>query len=194
MLAIGASTGGPQALATVLAALVPIRGYAVVIVQHLDQTFVPGFVEWLASATKAEVRSIQDGDQPESGTVHVACTADHLVITSSGDFHYVAAPAELVYRPSVDVLFDSLLASRVSPGVALLLTGMGRDGAAGMKALRDAGWKTIAQDQHSSIVWGMPGAAVKLNAADRVLPLSEIGPAVGQLIKSRIHTPGASHG
>jgi two-component system response regulator WspF len=185
MLAIGASTGGPQALAVVLAGLARPLDYSVVVVQHLDTLFVPGLVEWLTDEAKTSARQIEAGQRPMVGTIHVACTSDHLVLTAAGAFQYVREPAGHVYRPSVDVFFDSLLKARARPGVALLLTGMGRDGAAGMKALHQAGWKTIAQDQASSIVWGMPGAAVKLHAADQVLPLDRIGPAVSELISSR---------
>lgn len=184
MLAIGASTGGPQALATMLAGLARPLDFSVVVVQHLDKLFVPGLVEWLANETKTSVQQIEAGQRPAVGTIHVACTSDHLVLNAAGAFQYVREPACHVYRPSVDVFFDSLLRARARPGVALLLTGMGRDGAAGMKALHEAGWKTIAQNKASSIVWGMPGAAVQLCAADQVLPLDRIGPAASALMKS----------
>ena len=186
ILAIGASTGGPQALASVLRGLGGTLNYSVVIVQHLDQFFVPGLVEWLARETKRSLQQIEAGQRPQIGMIHVACTADHLVLASPGVFQYVREPTELVYRPSVDVFFDSLLKAQVRPGVALLLTGMGRDGAAGMRALRHGGWKTIAQDQATSVVWGMPGAAVQLQAADRVLPLDRIGPVVTEFMNTDI--------
>lgn len=184
LLAIGASTGGPQALTAVLSGISPTLDYSVVIVQHLDKVFVPGLVEWLAHETNTRVKPVEPGQSPTPGTVHVACTPDHLVLDAAGEFQYQGEPEDYVYRPSVDVFFNSLLKSSVRPGVALLLTGMGRDGAAGMKALQQAGWKTIAQDQDSSIVWGMPGAAVELQAADQVLPLNRIGPTISELMKT----------
>lgn len=184
LLAIGASTGGPQALAKVLGGLASLREYSAVIVQHLDPIFVPGLAEWLAHETNKQVRQAQAGMRPEGGVVYVACSPDHLVLDSSGAFQYSREPEENVYRPSVDVFFESLLSAPLRPGIALLLTGMGRDGAAGMKALRDAGWRTIAQDEASSIVWGMPGAAVRLQAADRVLPLTEIHHALTEWMSS----------
>lgn len=184
ILAIGASTGGPQALSAVLAGLNPPLDYSVVIVQHLDRIFVPGLVEWLTHETNTAVQSAEPGERPARGSVHVACTSDHLVLGAAGEFQYQREPEDLVYRPSVDVFFNSLLKSAVRPGVALLLTGMGRDGATGMKALNQAGWKTIAQDQATSIVWGMPGAAVQLQAADQVLPLDSIGPMISELMKT----------
>ena len=181
LLAIGASTGGPQALATVLGKLGPLPGFAVVIVQHLDPLFIPGLAEWLGHTTKMSVQPIEAGQRPQAGTIQLACTPDHLVLTSEGVFQYVRQPVDYVYRPSVDVFFESLLKARVQSGVALLLTGMGRDGAVGMKALNEAGWKTIAQDQETSIVWGMPGRAVQLHAADQVLPVDRIGPAISEM-------------
>jgi two-component system response regulator WspF len=191
LLVIGASTGGPHALSEVLAGIAPNEGFSTVVVQHLDQQFVPGLVEWLAQESKTKVRKIVAGDRPESGAIHVACTADHLTLSPGGVFQYVREPAEHVYRPSVDVFFESLLRARVRSGVALLLTGMGRDGATGMKALHDAGWRTIAQDRASSVVWGMPGAAVGLHAADEVLPLDRISGVVSEWMKSSIGQSGA---
>lgn len=183
ILAIGSSTGGPQALSTLLAGLSAPIDYSVVVVQHLDKLFVPGLVDWLAYVTKLPVHQIEPGLPPVTGSVGVASTADHLVLTNQGDFQYVRQPADHIHRPSVDVLFHSLAKTSAQPGVATLLTGMGRDGAAGMKALHDRGWKTIVQDQPSSIVWGMPGAAVKLGAVDHVLPLVDIGPQITKLMK-----------
>jgi two-component system response regulator WspF len=185
LLAIGASTGGPQALAKVLADLSPPLDYSVAIVQHLDELFVPGLVEWLSYETKMAVREIEAGQSLKSGVIGVASTRDHLVLNSHGVFQYVRDPVEQIHRPSVDVFFRSLAKAGVGRGVALLLTGMGRDGAAGMKSLRDSGWQTVAQDQQSSIVWGMPGAAVQLGAADRVLPLDRIGSAISEMMTNK---------
>ena len=182
IVAIGASTGGPQALATVLAGLSPPLNYSVVIIQHLDELFVPGLVEWLAYESKLPVQQIESGHPPMIGTISVACTPDHLVLTSAGVYQYIPEPAGHVHRPSIDVLFDSLASAGVQCGTAVLLTGMGRDGAVGMKTLKDSGWKTVAQDKQSSIVWGMPGAAVQLGAAEQVLPLDQIGPAISELM------------
>jgi two-component system response regulator WspF len=114
----------------------------------------------------------------KAGTVHVACTADHVRVNAEGRLVYTREPIECAHRPSVDVFFESLLHARVKPGVAVLLTGMGRDGAWGMKTLREAGWDTIVQDEATSVIWGMPGAAVQLQAAKRILPIDRIGPAL----------------
>jgi two-component system response regulator WspF len=190
LVAIGASTGGPQALVEVLSGMAPAPSRAVVIVQHVDRQFATGLAEWLEQATGWPVHTADAGGAVEPGTAAVACTDDHLVLDGAGRFRYVREPAEEPYRPSVDVFFDSLLRARVAPGAAVLLTGMGRDGATGLLAMREAGWHTIAQDQASSVVWGMPGAAVGLNAAVQTLPPDEIGAAVERGL-ARLHRPGA---
>ena len=143
---------------------------------------MPGLTEWLSHEVGLPVQVVQSQVQPTPGTVHLACTADHLVLLPSGYLGYVREPVAHVYRPSVDVFFQSLLKVTADRNVAVLLTGMGRDGAAGLKALRQAGWTTIAQDEQSSIVWGMPGEAVRLDAADLVLPLDMIGPAINKAL------------
>jgi len=113
-----------------------------------------------------------------AGVAYLASSQDHLVVTAGGTLRYRGEPRDLAHRPSVDVLFGSLVEHWRTPGVAVLLTGMGRDGAEGMRKLRCAGWHTIAQDQASCVVYGMPKAAVLLDAASQVLPLSEISRAV----------------
>lgn len=177
VLAIGASTGGPQALVAVLSALPPSMPVAVTIVQHVDPAFGPGLAEWLACETRLLVDVARAGEPMTPGHVRVACSEDHLILDSGSRYRYVREPLDYVYRPSVDVFYESLLTARIGPGVAVLLTGMGRDGASGLLALKRAGWHTIAQDQATSVVWGMPGAAVRLDAASQVLPLNAIGSA-----------------
>lgn len=174
IIAIGASTGGPQALAAVLPRGMELPA-PVVIVQHIDRAFAPGLAEWLARETGHAVTIAQDGQAPTVGMVHVACSDDHLVL-EGGRFAHRAEPRTLAHRPSVDVFFESLVGQ--PRGVAVLLTGMGRDGAEGLRALRRAGWHTIAQDQATSVVWGMPGAAVALGAAVEVLPINRIAQAI----------------
>lgn len=174
IIAIGASTGGPQALAAVLPRGMELPA-PVVIVQHIDRAFAPGLAEWLARETGHAVTIAQDGQAPTVGMVHVACNDDHLVL-EGGRFAHRAEPRTLAHRPSVDVFFESLVGQ--PRGVAVLLTGMGRDGAEGLRALRRAGWHTIAQDEATSVVWGMPGAAVALGAAVEVLPINRIAQAI----------------
>ncbi|MBS7539519.1 chemotaxis-specific protein-glutamate methyltransferase CheB [Ancylobacter lacus] len=173
LLAIGASAGGPAAVAAVLAGLPATFPAAIVVVQHLDEEFVPGFASWLSNQTALRVRPAREGDTPEAGTVLIAASRDHLALSAGGTLTYVPQPRDYPYRPSVDVFFES---ARRWPGeiVAVLLTGMGRDGASGLKMLRDAHHLTIAQDKESSAVYGMPKAAAALGAAVEILPLDRI--------------------
>jgi two-component system response regulator WspF len=181
---IGASAGGPAALVEVLSALPENFTPAIVIVQHINQLFAPGLVEWLKGHSRLPVRLACVGDSVSSGTVLVAGTDDHLVFKSSRELGYTAEPKENPYRPSVDVFFES--AARFFRGAmtGVLLTGMGRDGARGLKTLRDAGFHTIAQDQSTSAVYGMPKAAAALDAASEILPLKRIGPRLSELFAS----------
>lgn len=174
VLAIGASTGGPTAVARVLADLPPDFQGAVLVAQHLDDSFSNNLAGWLASQTRLPVALVQDGDRLEPGRVYVAKADAHLVLSSANALHYDRAPVKSTYRPSIDILFQSLAASSLRPGVAVLLTGMGNDGAKGLLALRRAGWFTIAQDQQTSAVYGMPKAARDMDAADLILPLQTI--------------------
>lgn len=175
LIAIGSSTGGPGTLATVLAPLPCSLRAAVVVVQHIDAQFAPGLVSWLDGLVALPVRAAEAGQRPQAGTVLIAVSNDHLVIRADGRFAYQAEPLQEPYRPSVDVFFASLVKQWRDPGVAVLLTGMGRDGGKGMLALRQAGWHTIAQDEASCSVYGMPRAAVELGGAVEVLDPAAIG-------------------
>lgn len=185
LVAIGASTGGPQALFTILSTLPRPFAGAILIVQHVDSEFSQGLAAWLEGGTGVRVRLAQDGGAPEAGTALLASSQDHLVVTAGGTLRYRAEPRELLHRPSVDVLFASLAEHWSKPAVAVLLTGMGRDGAEGMKKLRTQGWYTIAQDQVSSVVYGMPKAAVQLGAVCKVLPLGQIANEIAQRVQPR---------
>lgn len=178
LVAIGASTGGPNALAQILTGLPRNLNASIVIVQHVDKEFVGGLAEWLQQCTSLRVLVATKGSVPVAGTIWLAGSNDHLVMTAGRSLSYVAEPRDLPYRPSVDVFFQSLAKHWATPALAVLLTGMGRDGAAGMKRLRDGGWHTIAQDEASAVVFGMPKAAIELGAAEKVLPLDKIAQAV----------------
>lgn len=169
LIALGASTGGPQALLTILSALPVHTSAAVVIVQHVDAEFSQGLATWLEQGSGLPVAVARPGASPSAGTVLLAGTTEHLVLSAGGTFRYTAEPRDLAHRPSVDVLFESLARHWRGAAAAALLTGMGRDGAAGLDKLRKAGWLTFAQDEASSVVYGMPKAAVQLGAAMKVL-------------------------
>jgi two-component system response regulator WspF len=182
LVAIGASTGGPQAILTVLAALPKPFPGAIVIVQHVDGEFSAGLASWLADTTGLRVELARPGSVPTAGMALLAGTEEHLVMATGGSLRYTATPRELPYRPSVDVLFGSLAQHWKQPGVAVLLTGMGRDGAQGLKKLRQAGWLTLAQDEATSVVYGMPKAAAQLGAAMRVLAIGDIAGEVSNFV------------
>jgi len=177
VVAIGASTGGPQALAEVLSRLPVDLQAAVVITQHMDAEFVQGLADWLSDRSLLPVKLAVQGDELKAGTVLVAATSDHLVIDASHRLAYTPEPRATPYRPSADVLFESLAAHGPRHGVCVLLTGMGRDGARGMLRLRQRGWHTIAQSQESCVVFGMPKAAIELNASVQTLPVEQIAHA-----------------
>ena len=178
LIAIGSSTGGPGILLELLGALPPSLPAALVVVQHIDAQFAGGLADWLDQSIPLPVRVAAEGARPAVGQVLVAASNDHLVLRANGSLGYVAEPRELPYRPSVDVFFQSLVRHWSSPGQAVLLTGMGRDGAVGLLALRQAGWHTIAQDEASSVVYGMPRAAAELGAAVEILPAAAIAPSL----------------
>ncbi|HYF51606.1 MAG TPA: chemotaxis-specific protein-glutamate methyltransferase CheB [Planctomycetota bacterium] len=183
LLAIGASTGGPQAVAAVLKAVPKNLPDPVVVIQHLGSEFTAGLAHWLSEQTGHQTLLAKDNMRPLPGVVYLAATDDHLALQADGTFHYTPEPRLYPYRPSVDVFFRSARKFCQKPGVAVLLTGMGRDGAGGLLELRQAGWHTIAQDRASCVVYGMPKAAAELNAACEVLPLNDIGAAVARKLK-----------
>jgi two-component system response regulator WspF len=181
LLAIGASAGGPAALATILEALPPDYAASVVIVQHVDPHFAGGLADWLHQHSPLPVRLAEEGDRLHAGRVFVAAREEHLILTSPNRLGYTRAPAETSYRPSVDVFFKSVDHYWQGEVVAVLLTGMGRDGAEGLRLLRGSGYHTIAQDRFSSAVYGMPKAAADLGAATEILALDKIGPRLANI-------------
>lgn len=184
MIAIGSSTGGPKALADILSRMPVKPGASIVIVQHVDVQFVNGLVEWLGELTKLKVVLAKKGMYPEIDKVFIAGTNDHLVLGPDCTFHYTEEPNDYPYRPSVDTFFYSIKHYWPVKGVAVLLTGMGRDGAKGLLELRKAGWYTIAQNEKTSAVYGMPKAAVELEAAMEILPVEKIAYSIVKQIKN----------
>ena len=178
LVAIGASAGGPAALAKLLSGLPKDFPAAIVIVQHVGSQFSMGLADWLGQHSHIPLRVAKEGDRPTNGSVLLAGTSDHLTLTASGRLGYTHEPSDCVYRPSVDVFFHSVCQFWSFEAVGVLLTGMGRDGATGLRALRDKGCHTIAQDQASSAVYGMPKAAAMLDAAVDILALDLIAPTL----------------
>lgn len=176
LVAIGSSAGGPAALEQLLKALPANFPAAVVLVQHVDQVFAAGMAEWLSSASALPVRLAREGEPPQPNQVLLAGTNHHLRLLKDGALAYTAEPVNEIYRPSIDVFFESVVRYWSGEAVGVLLTGMGRDGAQGLKAMRQQGFLTIAQDQESSAVYGMPKAAAAIDAAVEIQPLHAIAP------------------
>ncbi|HEY3599629.1 MAG TPA: chemotaxis response regulator protein-glutamate methylesterase [Paraburkholderia sp.] len=183
LVAMGASAGGPSALAAVLGELPADFRAPIVIVQHVDKAFADGMAQWLDGQTALTVRVALDGDRPQPGEALLAATNDHLRLTSAGLLEYTHEPADTPYRPSVDVFFHSVVEHWRGDAIGVLLTGMGRDGAIGLKAMRAKGYQTIAQDEATSAVYGMPKAAATLDAASLILPLGGIAGRLAASIK-----------
>jgi two-component system response regulator WspF len=178
VIAIGASTGGPLAVVTVLRALPRDLAATTVIIQHVDVQFAAGLRHWLEDESGRRVSLVNAGAVVGGPDILLAGTNDHLVLCPDASLAYVAEPVDCPYRPSVDVFFASVVAHWSGPAIGVLLTGMGRDGAEGLLAMRRAGWATIAQDRETSVVYGMPKAAADIGAAAEVLPIDAVAPAI----------------
>jgi two-component system chemotaxis response regulator CheB len=182
LVVIGASLGGPRALATLLRGLPSTFPAPVAVVQHIADGFTEGLASWLASESRLEVREARDGDPLVPGRVLVAPTGRHLLV-HDGQARLSDAPAVDTFKPSVTPLFLSAARAYGRRVCGVILTGMGRDGADGLKAIKDAGGPTLAQDEATSAVFGMPRAAIELGAVDRVLPLDELPRALVELTR-----------
>jgi two-component system chemotaxis response regulator CheB len=181
LLAIGSSTGGPDALTVLFAGLPATLPVPVVVTQHMPPVFTKTFAERLGRSTPLTVIEADDGMALEAGTVYIAPGDRHLVLHRRGTAVHAqlsGAPPENSCRPAVDVMFRSVAALYGAAAYAVVLTGMGQDGRAGAKDLRAVGAEVLAQDEASSVVWGMPGAVVGAGLADAVLPLDRIAAAL----------------
>ena len=183
LLALGASTGGPAAIVRILRALPEGLPAPIFVVLHIDEPFGTAFAEWLDNQTPHPVAYARDHEpiEPLRGQVIMAPPGRHLTV-DGGRLRLSTDPPRHSCRPSIDVLFESLAVDRGAQVLACLLTGMGRDGAAGLLAIRRAGGFTVAQDEGTSVVFGMPREAIALGAARVVLPLDQIGPQIMQIL------------
>jgi two-component system chemotaxis response regulator CheB len=180
VVAVGTSTGGTEALRVLLMAL-PLDAPGFVVVQHMPELFTAGFAERLNQICQVDVKEARDGDRVRAGLVLIAPGNRHTVIVRNGAQYAVRimdGPLVSRHRPSVDVLFRSVAQSAGANAVGVLMTGMGDDGAAGLLEMKRAGASTIAQDESTSVVFGMPRAAIDRGAVDEVLPLPRIAAAV----------------
>lgn len=180
MLGIAASTGGPNALVRLLGDLEESFPLPILLVQHITASFLDGFVSWLASVCPFSVQIIKDGQAPAVGTIHLAPPDRHLRLAGGRLWSDHSAPM-CAQRPSGTVLFESMARDLGPQAMGVLLTGMGNDGADGMLALREAGGYTIAEDESTAVVYGMPAAAVHLGAVCESLPLTAIGARLSEL-------------
>lgn len=183
MVAIGSSTGGPSALLSVFERLPADFSAPILVAQHIAEGFVPGLVEWLDAASKLKVVQAEVEMVPKPGHVYIAPTGRNMVLEGMTLGLREPGPGQL-YVPSADTLFDSVADICGESAVGVLLTGMGADGARGLKRLHDAGAATIAQDEQTSTVFGMPRAAIELEAVDRVVAIDDVAAAIGEMVLS----------
>jgi len=186
VLAMASSTGGPRALATVLSDMGPaLANVATLITQHMPPTFTEMLAVNLSHATGLPAREAREGESPAPGVIYVAPGDRHLVVRRNGGNIVMSlddGPPVNFTKPSADVMLQSIAAVYGRAALAVVLTGMGQDGAAGVTALRDAGGNVIAQNEATSVVWGMPGAAAHTGMCSAVLPLGEIGACIARVI------------
>ena len=183
LVAIGSSTGGPAALLTILKNL-PVNSNAIfVIIQHMDNEFSQGMADWLNEQTDIHVQIAKNHTIPEPGQVYMAGTNDHLIINSAGIFQYTDEPSDYPYRPSVNAFFESAITHWPNKLIGVLLTGMGRDGANGLLSFYNRGMHTIAQNEDSCAVYGMPKAACEIGAVTIELDINDIAAEIIKKIR-----------
>lgn len=176
LLLVGASTGGPSALVKLFKGLGPEHPFGIVLIQHIDEKFSKGMAEWLQEQAGLPVVLFKSGIRLEAGKILLAGEGqNHVIIDSTGELVFSSIQEHASYKPSIDVLFSSAAKNWPYKGYAVLLTGMGEDGAKGMLDLYGADWETVAESKESCIVYGMPKAAIDKGAAKHILPVHEIG-------------------
>ena len=185
VIALGASAGGTDALRQFLSAL-PVDCPGVVVVQHMPKQFTGAFAEQLDGLAKISVREAREGDRVRAGRALIAPGNRHMRLARAGDAYTIrlgSDPPVRRHRPSVDVLFTSCAETAGARAIGIIMTGMGDDGAGGLLAMRRAGARTLAQDEATSVVFGMPRAAISLDAAEQVLPLGRLAGAALRLAR-----------
>lgn len=189
VIGIASSTGGPSALASVLGSLPKDFPIPVVVVQHVSAGFAPGLADWLDTQTPLSVEVAAHGDPIRPGLVQIAPDDYHMRVTEIGTIELSKAPPYKGLRPSANHLFDSLAKNYGSKSVGVIMTGMGDDGAEGILSMHRAGAMTVAQDEKSCVVYGMPREAVIRNAIDRILTPENISFLLGALGRQKISRP-----
>lgn len=191
VIVVATSTGGPQALRTLLSGLPPGDLPPILIVQHIADGFAAGLARWLSTVVPGSARVASDGERLTRGSILVAPDDRHLTVTREGRVRLVESPPVAGHRPSATVLLTSA-AEAFGPGaLGIVMTGMGRDGADGLLRIRQAGGLTFAEDPATAVVGGMPGAAIAIGAVDHILPLDALAPAIASvIIRSQLPTAG----
>jgi two-component system chemotaxis response regulator CheB len=198
VIAIGASTGGTKAIEAVLTCM-PATSPGTLIVQHMPENFTTSFAQRLNDMCPMEVREAHDNDRVVPGVALIAPGNQHMVLSGSGGTYMVkikGGPRVHYQRPSVDVLFQSVAKAAARNAVGVMLTGMGADGAKGLLAMKENGARTMAQDEATCVVYGMPKEAVKLGAVEEVLPLPNIPAAIIHALEGngKVHMPSRKGG
>jgi two-component system chemotaxis response regulator CheB len=182
VIAVAASTGGPAALHTLLSGLPGDFPVPLLVVQHISHGFIHGLADWLNKTGRLHVRVAEDGESLKKGTAYLAPDAHHLGVSAVGQVALSATPALGGFRPSGTFLFESVARVYGSSATALILTGMGEDGVTGLQVVRHEGGRVLAQDEKSSIVFGMPNAAILANVVDEILPIEEMATRLVELV------------
>ena len=183
IVAIVASTGGPQALLKILKRLPEDFPCGIVIVQHITSGFLSGLVDWLAKECKIKVKIGEDSEEIQAGVAYIAPDNLHMRVVAGGRISLSDEPQNRGHRPSGDVLLESVARTYGKGSLGAILTGMGRDGAIGMKAIKQSQGRTIAQNEKSCVVFGMPHAAIEMNVIDKVLPLERIAEEIVLIVR-----------
>lgn len=182
VVAIASSTGGPQALSIILSELPASFPCPIVIAQHDPDGFIPGLVEWLDRITTINVKVAEEGKMILPGTAYISPTEQHMEITIAGRVIFRERQPQDVYHPSCDILLSSVAQAYNSRGIGIILTGMGSDGVLGMKQIKEMGGMTIAQDEASCIVYGMPKVAIDSGCINKIVPLHKISREIMNLV------------
>ena len=183
IIAIASSTGGPEALSIIFSRLPEKFPFPIVVAQHMSDGFVPGMVEWLKNISRLNIKVASKDEALSGGVVYVSPSENHIEINETKRISFVERHPKDIYRPSCDVLLSSVARIYGKKALGVILTGMGSDGAAGMKKIKDTGGITIAQDEKTSVVFGMNKVAIDSGCIDKILQVDEISDKLVQLIK-----------
>jgi two-component system chemotaxis response regulator CheB len=189
VVAIAASTGGPAALSQLLSALPGSFPAPVLVVQHISQGFLAGFAAWLNTGVSLRVKVAESGERPQPHTIYLPPEDRHLGLDGGGNLVVSSAPPVGGFRPSASFLFESLAEAYGAATLAVVLTGMGQDGLEGLRAIRRSGGQILVQNEETSVVYGMPGAAARAGLADAVLPLKDIAVRVMRALRGEEAAP-----